>query len=165
MNSNMILEFLENYKYLDELCRQILSSERGISEYIDKMSNVRQGYRVAGWDKDYKKLKKMRWIRNRLVHETDSFEDNLVNEEDSEWLHTFYCRIMECTDPFSLLHQSENINRKTQKQEKDRETTFKRNKVSSSQNGELSDKDIILAAMILAGVILIGIVIVGIVVL
>lgn len=165
MNSNMILEFLENYKYLDELCRQILSSERGISEYIDKMSNVRQGYRVADWDKDYKKLKKMRWIRNRLVHETDSFEDNLVNEEDSEWLHTFYCRIMECTDPFSLLHQSENINRKTQKQEKDRETTFKRNKVSSSQNGELSDKDIILAAMILAGVILIGIVIVGIVVL
>lgn len=165
MNSDMILEFLENYKYLDELCRQILSSERGISEYIEEMSNVRQGYRVAGWERDYKKLKKMRWIRNRLVHETDSFEDNLVNEEDTEWLHIFYCRIMECTDPFSLLHQSENINRKTEKQEKDRETTFKRNKVSFSKNGELSDKDIILAAMILAGVILIGIVIVGVIVL
>lgn len=163
--NNKILAFLENYKYLDELCRQILSSERGISEYIDEMSNVRQGYQVAGWERDYKKLKKMRWIRNRLVHETDSFQDNLVNEEDTEWLHIFYCRIMECTDPFSLLHQSENINRKTEKQEKDRETTFKRNKVSSSQNGKLSDKDIILAAMILAGVILIGIVIVGVIVL
>lgn len=163
--NNKILAFLENYKYLDELCRQILSSERGISEYIDEMSNVRQGYQVAGWERDYKKLKKMRWIRNRLVHETDSFQDNLVNEEDTEWLHIFYCRIMECTDPFSLLHQSENINRKTEKQEKDLETTFKRNKVSSSQNGKLSDKDIILAAMILAGVILIGIVIVGVIVL
>lgn len=165
MNSDMILEFLENYKYLDELCRQTLSSERGISEYIDAMSNARQGYRIAGWDRDYKKLKKMRWIRNRLVHEADSFEDNLVNVEDTEWLHTFYCRIMECTDPFSLLYQSESINSKTEKQEKDQETTFKRNKVSSSQNGELSDKEIILAAIILAGVILIGIVIVGVIVL
>ena len=34
---NMILEFLEAYKSLDELCQQILSSDRGISEYIDEM--------------------------------------------------------------------------------------------------------------------------------
>lgn len=161
MNSNMILEFLENYKYLDELCRQILSSERGISEYIDKMSNVRQGYRVAGWDKDYKKLKKMRWIRNRLVHETDSFEDNLVNEEDSEWLHTFYCRIMECTDPFSLLHQSENMNRKPSKHERYSENDFPENQASLSRNRDWSYMDIVLAGLILTGVILLGIVIFG----
>ena len=118
MNSKIILEFLEIYKNLDELCKQVLSSDRGVSEYIDEMSNESQGYRVASWERDYKILKKMRWIRNRLVHETDSFEDNLVNVEDIEWLHTFYHRIMECTDPFSLLHQSENMNRKTGKQEK-----------------------------------------------
>ncbi len=58
MNSNMILEFLKAYKNLDELCRQILSSDRGVSEYIDEMSNESQGYRVAGWEGDYKKLKK-----------------------------------------------------------------------------------------------------------
>lgn len=34
---NMILEFLEAYKSPDELCKQILSSDRGISEYIDEM--------------------------------------------------------------------------------------------------------------------------------
>lgn len=117
MNTNNILEFLENYKKLDELCRQILSSDRGVSEYID---------------------------------------------EDIEWLHTFYCRIMECTDPFSLLHQSENINKKAVKQEKCPEITISTNKVTHSRNGDLSDKAIILASMILAGLILMGIVVFGI---
>lgn len=162
MNTNNILEFLENYKKLDELCRQILSSDRGVSEYIDEMSHENQGYRITGWEKDYKKLKKMRWIRNRLVHETDSFEDNLFSVEDIEWLHTFYRRIMECTDPFSLLHQSENISKKTVKQEKCPEIAFSTNKVTHSRNGDLSDKAIILASMILAGLILMGIVVFGI---
>lgn len=162
MNSNNILEFLKNYKNLDELCRQILSSDRGVSEYIDEMSNESQGYRIAGWERDYKNLKKMRWIRNRLVHETDSFEDNIVNIEDIEWLHTFYRRIMECTDPFSLLHQSKNMKRKIDKQEKCPEL-ISTNKASSSPNKDLRDKEIILAGMILVGVILIGIVVLGII--
>lgn len=159
MNSNTILEFLKIYKKLDELCRQILSSDRGVSEYIDEMSNESQGYRIAGWENDYKKLKKMRWIRNRLVHETDSFEDDIVNVEDIQWLHIFYCRIMECTDPFSLLHQSENIERKTDKRKKGSEINLSRNKPSFAQNKNLLDKDMILAGIILAGIILIGIVI------
>lgn len=153
MNSNHILEFLENYKNLDALCRQILSSDRGISEYIDEMSNESQGYRIAGWERDYKKLKKMRWIRNRLVHETDSFEDNLVKIEDIEWLHSFYNRIIECTDPFSLLHQSKNLKRKIGKQEKYSEITFPTNKTSFSRNKNLSDKYIILAGIILIGIV------------
>lgn len=160
MNNNAILEFLKTYKKLDELCRQILSSDRGVSEYIDEMSSESKGYRIAGWERDYKKLKKMRWIRNCLVHETDSFDDNLVNIEDIEWLHTFYNRIMECTDPFSLLHQSENMNTKKGKQDKCAAKTFSTNKVSHSRNEDLPDKNIVLAGTILAGVILIGIVIV-----
>lgn len=162
MNSNNILEFLDIYKNLDELCRQILSSDRGISGYIDEMSNESQGYRIAGWERDYKQLKRMRWIRNRLVHETDSFEDNLANAEDIEWLHTFYHRIMECTDPFSLLHQSENMNRKTDKRGKCAEKTFSTNKASYSRDEGLPNKNMVLAGTILAGVILIGIVVLGI---
>lgn len=114
MNRNNILEFLEIYKNLDELCRQILSSDRGGSEYIDEMDfDNQRGRLVAGWERDYKQLKRMRWIRNCLVHEVDAFDKNLVNVDDIEWLHTFYNRIMECTDPFSLLPQSDKINRKT----------------------------------------------------
>ena len=167
MSSNTILEFLDIYKKLDELCRQTLSSDRGVSEYIDQMNNERQGYRIAGWQGDYKQLKKMRWIRNCLVHESDSFEDNPVNIEDIEWLHTFYHRIMECTDPFSLLYQSENMNRKTGKQEKSADITLSTSEASYAPNEDLSDKDItletILAGIILAGVFLIGIVVLGVI--
>lgn len=117
--SNRILEFLEAYKSLDELCKQILSSDRGISEYIDEMSKEQQAHlKVFCWENDYKQLKRMRWIRNRLVHETNSFEDNLITVEDIEWLQDFRSRIMKCTDSYSLLYQSRNAKRKaTPKQE------------------------------------------------
>lgn len=157
MNDNNILEFLDAYKNLDKLCRQILSSDRGVSEYIDEMNNESQGYRIAGWDRDYKQLKRMRWIRNRLVHETDSFEDNLFNTEDIEWLHTFYSRIMECEDPFSLLHQAKNTKVKTGKQEKSPEIYFQTHRASTSQNENLQNRNIILAGMLLTGIILTGI--------
>lgn len=63
---------------------------------------------VNGWEQDYKQLKRMRWIRNQLAHESNSFEENLVTEQDLKWVKEFRNRIMECTDPFSLLHQREN---------------------------------------------------------
>lgn len=65
--NNIILEFFEQYKHLDELCKQILSSDRGITEYIEEMDHERQGdIRIAGWERDYRQLKKMRWIRISL---------------------------------------------------------------------------------------------------
>lgn len=173
MNNNIILEFLEKYKNLDELCRQVLSSDRGVSEYIDEMSKESQGYRIAGWERDYKKLKKMRWIRNRLVHETDSFEDNLVSVEDIEWLHTFYCRIMECTDPFSLLFQSEKMRGKKAKRKSVPDICFSTENASLSpnedalpspnedeslySNEDLPDRDIIVAGVVLIVIGILGI--------
>lgn len=96
--NNLILEYLEAYKSLDMLCRQVLESDRGVSEYIDEMSNERQGEMlVAGWEKDYKQLKRLRWIRNQLVHDVNSFQNNLIDARDVEWLKTFQSRIMEHT--------------------------------------------------------------------
>ena len=131
--NNINWDFIEAYKSLDELCKQILSSDRGISEYIDEMSNERQGrMMVACWEKDYNQLKKMRWIRNQLVHEVNSSQNNLVTIEDIEWLKTFRSRIMECTDSFSLLREARNIKRKTTvKQEKPLETYFQKNESSN----------------------------------
>lgn len=154
MDSNIILEFLEIYKNLDELCKQILSSDRGVSQYIDEMDNERQGYRIAGWKDDYKTLKHLRWIRNRLVHEANSFKDNIVRPEDIQWLHTFYRRIMEHTDPFSLLQQSKNGIRKTEKGSNSHISTT--NKYSTRKE-DMGAGYIILIAIILAGVVLLGI--------
>lgn len=132
---NIILEFLEAYKSLDELCKQILASDRGISKYIDEMDYESQGHmRVACWEKDYRQLKKMRYIRNKLVHEANSFQDNLVSVEDIEWLENFQSRIMNCTDPFSLLYQSRSIRRATAKPEKHIKKSFKTNEPSHNWN-------------------------------
>lgn len=131
--NNIILEFLETYKSLDELCKQTLSSDKGISKYIEEMNYESQGHmRVVGWEKDYRQLKKMRWIRNRLVHETNSFEENIVNREDVEWLKNFRTRIMQCTDPFSLLYQSRNIKGKMIRHEECLENDFKTNEPSGN---------------------------------
>ncbi len=86
------------------------------------------------WEADYKQLKKMRWIRNQLVHEMNSFHENLINVQDIEWLKTFRSRIMECTDPFSLLHPSRETIRKTTKQEKNPENHYKTKEQSGYQN-------------------------------
>lgn len=105
--NNLSWEFFEAYKSLDELCRQILSCDgSGVSNYIEAMSNDRQGKMlVKGWEKDYMQLKRMRWIRNQLAHDSNSFEVNLVTIQDLEWVKGFRNRIMECTDPFSLRYQ------------------------------------------------------------
>ena len=106
MMNNRILDFLEAYKNLDELCKQILSSDVGISKYIENMEEEIQGFDyVKDWEKDYKKLKHMRFIRNQLVHEPNSFNNNLVILDDIEWIKDFQLRIIKCTDPFSMLNQ------------------------------------------------------------
>ena len=57
MDENHILEFLDTYKKLDELCRQLFLSDKGVSQYIDEMSSEGYGkWRVAGWERDYKRF-------------------------------------------------------------------------------------------------------------
>lgn len=74
---NLIIDYLSAYKHLDNLCKDILDSDVGITEYIDEMENeFGQGsIYVLGWNSDYKQLKHYRWIRNKLVHEADSFDE------------------------------------------------------------------------------------------
>lgn len=154
---NMILEFLEAYKSLDELCKQILSSDRGISEYIDEMNRESQGrMRVACWETDYKRLKKLRWIRNQLVHETNSFQNDLISLEDIEWLKKFHSRIMERTDPFSLLYQSRNIKKATTNKEKYLENY---SETKESLDESFSDRNVVIAVIILIGIIIFAIII------
>ncbi len=107
------LEFFETYKELDELCKQLLSSEKGVSSYIDEMTNEMQESRaITGWNKDYQQLKHMRWIRNQLAHETNAFQKEFVTIADIEWIKAFHHRILECTDPLALLRQSKSMTHK-----------------------------------------------------
>ena len=159
--SNKILEFLEAYKSLDELCKQILSSEKGISEYIDEMSKEQQAHlKVFCWENDYKQLKRMRWIRNRLVHETNSFEDNLITMEDIEWLQDFRSRIMKCTDSYSLLYQSRNVKRKAAVNQDSHIKSYveskntKRKATSKQENCSETSQQLRIMSFVVGGIIL-----------
>ena len=125
--NHIILDFLNAYKNLDALCKQILSSDIGVSKYIEEMEKEQQAsYYITNWERDYKRLKHLRWVRNQLVHDTDSFEKKMVTSNDVEWLKRFRRRILSCSDPLSLLHKTRNQKKHNRKSYK--KISKKRNK-------------------------------------
>lgn len=71
------------------------------------MKEVPEKYSVQinGWTDDFKKLKRYRAIRNKIVHEVGKCEENLSTLLDVDWLKNFYCRIKEEQDPLSLYNK------------------------------------------------------------
>lgn len=75
--------FIEEYKRLDNLCKDLLRSEKGVSSYIDSMEQygcIQK--KVQNWDYNYKQLKHYRYIRNQIAHENSANENNMSNEND-----------------------------------------------------------------------------------
>lgn len=97
-------EFFEEYKRLDKLCREIFGSEKGVGEYINQMELIAaQGRRnVPAWDRDYKRLKRWRWLRNQLAHD----ESAVCENEDLVQLQEFYDRIFAIEDPLAILRKN-----------------------------------------------------------
>ncbi|MGM9596295.1 MAG: DUF6548 family protein [Eubacteriales bacterium] len=97
--------FIEEFKNLEKLCNEIYNVRNGVSSYIDDMQSQppRAALNVPGWQEDLKTLKRMRGIRNKLVHEAGTFNDDMCTEYDVEWLSEFRIRILNQEDPISLL--------------------------------------------------------------
>ena len=70
------IELLEEYKYVDSICRDMLSAEKGVTAYIEQMEATQPvvRYKIVGWDDDYRKLKHIRWLRNKIAHSTGNVE-------------------------------------------------------------------------------------------
>ena len=104
------IELLEEYKYVDSICRDMLSAEKGVTAYIEQMeatpSVVR--YKIAGWDDDYRKLKHIRWLRNKIAHSTGNVE---CMPSDVAWLKAFHNRLLTQHDPLADAYR---ITRETQ---------------------------------------------------
>ena len=50
--------FMESYKHLDKICREIFNSDKGITTYIDTMQEINDGNRkLPFWDDVLRKLK------------------------------------------------------------------------------------------------------------
>lgn len=41
--TNLNNDFMESYKHLDKICKEIFNSEKGVTTYIDTMKEVNDG--------------------------------------------------------------------------------------------------------------------------
>lgn len=102
------LAILELYKKTDRFIRDAYSSAEGVSEYIRTME-AKESYgrsRVNGWADDYRMLKHVRWVRNRLTHEV-GYDTAICDAKDYPWLEAFYGRLRDSSDPLSLARKLE----------------------------------------------------------
>lgn len=108
--NNLNYEFLEEYKRLDKLCREMYLSEKGVTAYIDDMKTVLSYERrsVKNWDADLNKLIELRHVRNQLSHEIGTLKNTMCSQEDVLWLKNFYNRVISQTDPLSIYNKSKN---------------------------------------------------------
>ena len=103
--SELEIEFLEEYKALDILLKDVLSSDTGVTGYINKMSeSYGQGMQAdPDWASIFKRLKTVRHKRNILSHEDD---DPGVVEDDIDFVCAFRERVLSHRDPLALLRKS-----------------------------------------------------------
>lgn len=99
-------QFFEEYKRVDRICADMYSARQGVSEYIADMER-RSASETSGiitWDRDYKQLKHLRWIRNRIAHENDTFQ--ICSISDIQDIQNFYNRILSGKDPIAMLERT-----------------------------------------------------------
>ncbi len=98
-----ILHFLERYKQLDELCKQALRCNEGVSAYLLQMENSINTYKVKNWKKDYNRLRGLSWKHYQILNELGSYSLWKVKIADFIWIRRFCKRIVNCTDPLAVL--------------------------------------------------------------
>ena len=108
------MAFMEAYKKLDNLCKDLFTSDVGITEYISCMEQCSRGALYAdNWQNDYFALKHYRYIRNKIAHENDATEEALCTDTDVLWINGFYQRIINQTDPLTLYRKAANLGKKS----------------------------------------------------
>lgn len=89
------MEFMTEYKRLDNLCRDLFNSDAGVTSYIKEMEKHRPDtQKIQCWNSDYQHLKHYRYIRNQIAHDNGADEDTLCDESDVLWIDDFYQRIL-----------------------------------------------------------------------
>ena len=98
------IEFLEEYKYVDAICRDMLGAEKGVTAYIEQLDETPMTVRywITEWNDEYKQLKHIRWLRNQIVHSTGNVE---CTQFDLDWLKDFHNRLLTQQDLLAKAHR------------------------------------------------------------
>lgn len=103
--NNIEIIFFEEYKKLDNLCKDLLGSNQGVTQYVNEMEQIpfEKSKLVESWQYDYKMLKHIRWIRNNIAHNN---ECSGCSKSDVKSVKDFYKKIINQKDPFSVIAQN-----------------------------------------------------------
>ena len=98
------IELLEEYKYVDAICRDMLGAEKGVTAYIEQLDEtpVTVRYWITEWNDEYRQLKHIRWLRNQIAHSTGNVE---CTQSDLEWLKGFHNRLLTQQDLLAKAHR------------------------------------------------------------
>ena len=98
------IEFLDEYKYVDKICREMFDAEKGVTAYIEQLDEtpVTVRYWITEWNDEYRQLKHIRWLRNQIVHSTGYVE---CTQSDLDWLKGFHNRLLTQQDLLAKAHR------------------------------------------------------------
>lgn len=103
------LDYLESYKRLDQLCRDMFRSKDGVTEYINQMDRVISRINSKqDWRNFYSRLKYQRRLRNNLVHNTECSD---CTEEDIDEIEYFFDLILKQEDPLACIRKQQTLTR------------------------------------------------------
>ena len=133
-NENQI--FFEEYKRLDKLLKEVLSSDIGVTAYIDEMKAVSsyEKSELRGFDHTLKRLIEARHMRNQLAHDSIGFDSPLCDEADIKFIKEFRESVFNATDPLSQLYSIRKRKAKTVSTPL-RKTTNSSNSYDNSKSG------------------------------
>ena len=103
-------EFVEKFGELEKLCSDIYSQKHGVSCYIDDMLSKNGERVVINWDYYEKRLKDIRYKRNKLTHGEVGFSENFAQKEDIDFIQDFINLIFKREDPLSLYNKKVSVN-------------------------------------------------------
>ena len=98
------IELLDEYKYVDAICRDMFGTKKGVSAYIEQLDETPMTVRywITEWNDEYRQLKHIRWLRNQIVHSTGYVE---CTQSDLDWLKGFHNRLLTQQDLLAKAHR------------------------------------------------------------
>lgn len=98
-------EYFDEYKRLDNLCKDMFSVPNGVTTYIETMSECyADACRIVrGWKEEYKKIKYLRHLRNRIVHDSEQTD---CSRADISAVREFYKSLLNQEDPLALYRKA-----------------------------------------------------------
>lgn len=105
------VKFFDEYKFVDNICRDMFRSNQGVTEYIKQMEVMdAEGSRsVVNWREKYKKLNHLRWLRNKIAHESGAPD---LTENDLIELQNFHNQLLKQVDPLAELWKKRRVHKR-----------------------------------------------------